>query len=125
MLRAAHRVLEPGGAVCFLVIAPADDLTEAETAEAVAAGPPFVASDLPYQDLMAAAGFERIEVHDVTEDYLRTLGAWIREWEAERSELVGVVSRTEFAERQQNRETAVRAISSGLLRRYLVSGERT
>ena len=33
-----------------------------------------------YVDLLAKAGFQNIEVVDVTDEYAATVEAWIREW---------------------------------------------
>ena len=125
MLRASHRVLKSGGTTTFAVIALGDDLTGKRLEEAIAAGPPHVATDRAYPDLMRVAGFEDVEIADVTPEYLETLTAWWREWETESVELNRIVGADDFRERQANRMRAIRAAQNGLLRRYLVSGVRS
>lgn len=125
MLRASHRVLKPGGTTAFAVIAVGDDLTGEQLEEAIAAGPPHVATDRAYPDLMRVAGFEDVETAEVTPEYLETLTAWRDEWETESVELRRIVGADDFNERQANRMRAIRAIEDGLLRRYLVSGVRS
>ena len=125
MLRASHRVLKAGGTTTFGVIAVADALTGELREEAIAAGPPHVDTDVAYPDLMRAAGFEDVDIADVTPEYLETLTAWWDEWETESVELRRIVGDEDFTERQANRMRAIRAVHDGLLRRYLVSGVRT
>jgi hypothetical protein len=124
VLRASHRVLKPGGTTVFAVIAVGDDLNADQRDEAIAAGPPHVASDQAYPDLMRAVGFEHVETADVTTEYLETLTAWWREWETESVDLRRVVGDDEYTERQANRMRAIRAVQDGLLRRYLITGVR-
>ena len=65
-----------------------------------------------------------IDVTDVTADYLTTLLAWVREWDAETAALVPIVGADELAEQQATRRTAVVGIERGLLRRYLITALR-
>ena len=124
MLRASHRVLKPGGTIAFLVIAVCDKITGGRRKEAITAGPPYVDTDLAYPDLMHAAGFGQVEAADVTAEYLETLTAWWRAWDAASAELARIVGDDEFAERQANRMRAIRSVQSGLLCRHLMSGVR-
>ena len=125
MLRASHRVLKRGGTTTFAVIAVGDDLTGKQREEAIAAGPPHVATDLAYPDLMRVAGFEDVDTADLTPEYLDTLTAWRDEWETESVELELIIGQGDYRERQANRTRAIRAIQDGLLRRYLITGVRT
>lgn len=124
MLRASHRILKTGGTTAFFVIAVSDEATGAQREEAVVAGPPHVDTDLAYPDLMKAAGFDQVEVLDVTTEYLATLTAWLREWDAAADDLVSIVGEDGFGERQANRFRASKSVGAGYLRRYLVSGIR-
>ena len=124
MLRACNRVLKAGGLISFGVIAVADDLSDDETDQAADAGPVHVEAGPGYPELMAAAGFESVELTDVSDEYLATSAAWVREWDAESVELEQLVGTDDFAERQTSRRQAIEAISDGLLGRYLISAIR-
>ncbi len=121
MLRATSRVLKPGGLLSFLVIAVASGLSAAETNMALDAGPEHTDAGPGYPALMEAAGFEDIQVIDVTDEYVATLTAWIREWEAASTELEQLMGIDEFTERQKRRRQALAAARDGLLQRYLIS----
>lgn len=125
MLRACHRILRPGGVLCFAVIGHADGLTDDETATAFGAGPDHADVGRGYPSLMATAGFDNMDVTDVTDAYLATLAAWVREWDVEAVELARIVGADEFVERQAKRRRAIGAARMGLLRRYLITATRT
>jgi hypothetical protein len=74
---------------------------------------------------MAAAGFDNVDVTDVTDAYVVTLAAWVREWYAEAVELARILGADEFAERQAKRRRAIAAAHRGLLRRYIITATRT
>ena len=121
MLRACNRVLKPGGVISFGVIAVADGLSDKQVARAVGAGPAQVEAGPGYPALMAAAGFEDVEVIDVSEEYLSTCAAWVSERDAESAELERVIGRDELAERQAGLRLAIETTKEGLLKRYLIS----
>lgn len=108
-----------------MVIAISDDLTGERRKEAITAGPPYVDTDPGYPELTDAAGFEHVQFADVTTEYLQTLTAWWREWDAAAVELIEIVGNDDYIERQANRSRAITAIRDGLLRRYLISAVRT
>lgn len=124
MLRACHRVLRPGGVLCFAVIAHADGLTADQIATAAAAGPDHADVVGGYPSVLVAAGFHDVDVADVTDAYLETLAAWAREWDAEAVALTRIVGADDFAERQTNRRRAIEAARQGLLRRHVVTAAR-
>ena len=110
--------------ISFLVIAVADGLSVAETDVALDAGPEHIDAGPGYPALMDAAGFEDVEVIDVTDDYLATLAAWIRAWDADSTELQQLIGVDEFTERQMRRRQAHATARDGLLRRCLISARR-
>lgn len=71
---------------------------------------------------MIAAGFDDVELVDVSDQYLVTLSAWIAARDAESAALEPLLGVAEFAEGQESRLLEAAAIREGLLRRYLVSG---
>ena len=124
MLRACSRVLKPGGVISFGVIAIADGLTADEADRAVDSGPVHVDAGRGYPALLSAAGFESVKLTDVSDEYLATSVAWVREWDAESVELQQLVGTDDFVERQASRRQAIEATRDGLLRRYLISAIR-
>lgn len=124
MLRACNRVLKPGGLLSFLAIALAEGLSDDQTTAAVDAGPDHVVSEPGYSALMEDAGFEAVELVDVTVDYLATIEDWIHEWNAESDAIERLVGIDEFNQRQTRRRSPLQAGRQGLLIRYLISGRR-
>jgi len=69
---------------------------------------------------METAGFEAIEISDVTEDFTATAQAWFDAFAARERELRPVL-RDEFDDRQRGRREMIAAVEEGLLQRLLVS----
>ena len=105
--------------MAFHVILITPGLSDVGTAGAVAAGPPYVSAPASYPDLLATAGFGEIEEIDLTDQYRATAVAWLHESARAKEELERIVGIEEFRSGQQEREEAVAAIESGLLRRAL------
>jgi len=80
-----------------------------------------VTSKRPIGDLMEAAGFEAIEVGDVTQDFIDTVEAWFKAFAARSIELRPLLG-NEFDYRQRARQEMVTAADRGWLRRLLVNG---
>ena len=83
-------------------------------------GPRSVGSTRPIGDLVGAAGFEEIEVTDVTKDFVETVRAWFKAFNANEAELRPLLGER-FDERQQGRRDMIDATGEGLLQRVLVS----
>ncbi len=124
MLRACWRILKPGGVLSFVVIAVAEGLSPEDTDRALEAGPEYVAATDTYPSLLHASGFVDVEVEDVSDEYMATMTAWIREWDRESSELAQLLGADEFLERQTRRRHVLGPITAGLLRRYLITATR-
>ena len=69
---------------------------------------------------MEAAGFQAIEISDVTKDFMATAQAWFDAFAARKAELRPVL-RNEFDDRQKGRKEMIAATDEGLLQRLLVS----
>jgi hypothetical protein len=69
---------------------------------------------------MEAAGFQAIEISDVTTDFMATGQAWFDAFAARKAELRAVL-RNEFDDRQKGRKEMIAAADEGLLQRLLVS----
>ena len=106
--------------MAFVTIFVASGLTASEYRRALRSGPTFVSSRRKdHRELVASAGFSRIEETDLTAEFLLTS----RGWENERSELAAEMIAAEgeaaFNERQSDLDVQSRAIEAGLLRRSL------
>ena len=71
---------------------------------------------------MKAAGFEGIEVIDVTKDFIETARAWFDAFAARERELRPLFS-NQFDERQKGRQDMIVGTGESLLQRLLVSAE--
>ncbi|MCH8128495.1 MAG: hypothetical protein IIC70_01180 [Acidobacteria bacterium] len=120
MLRACSRVLKPGALLSFFVVAAADGVS----ARDIAAGPEYVDAEPGYPLLMTAAGFDNVDLAEVTDEYAATLSTSIRARDAESAELEDLLGADEFAEGQSSRRQELAAVRDGLLVRYLISAVR-
>jgi len=69
---------------------------------------------------MEAAGFDAIEISDVTQDFTATAQAWFDAFASRARELRPVL-RNEFDDRQKGRKEMIAAVDEGLIQRLLVS----
>ena len=120
MLRACSRVLKPGAPLSFFVVAAADGVS----ARDIEAGPEYVDAEPGYPLLMTAAGFDNVDLAEVTDEYAATLSTSIRARDAESAELEDLLGADEFAEGQSSRRQELAAVRDGLLVRYLISAVR-
>ena len=122
MLRAISSVLKPGGRQLFYAITLATGLSDQARKRAIRQGNEHVGAEPGYRILMKQAGFEDIEVMDVTDDYLSTMEAWSTAWGVDSDALTQLLGETEYNRRIELREVDIAAVRSGLLMRYLISG---
>ncbi len=106
--------------MAFVTIFVAPGLTPSEYRRALRSGPTYVSSRRrDHGELLASAGFSRVEETDLTAEFLVTGGGW----EAERDELAAERGAAEgeaaFEERQSDLDVQSSAIEAGLLRRSL------
>jgi hypothetical protein len=90
--------------------------------EALRLGPPAVGARAPDEVLMQRSGFIRVQITDVTAEFLQTARSWRREFMRHESEFKVVLGEIEWEERQASRARIIKGIEEGLLRRILVSG---
>ena len=119
MLRACRRLLRPEGQIAFATIAIAPDLSKKDHRRAARLGPRSVSSTRPIGDLVGAAGFEEVEVTDVTKDFVETLRAWFKAFNTNEAELRSLLGER-FDERQRGRRDMIDATGEGLLQRLVV-----
>jgi hypothetical protein len=113
--------LKPWGRTAFTTIVVSDGLSKSEHRRAARMGPRAVTSTRPLGVLMEAAGFEGIEVGDVTQDFIDTAEAWFEAFATRSLELRPLLG-NEFDDRQKARQDMITAAGEGLLQRLLVSG---
>ncbi len=120
-MRACNRVLKSGGVTAYLVIVDADESSASEAMRAGGLDGGVVRTGDDYVALMTRAGFQDIELFDVTAEYETTVVAWIREWDEGRADLEQLVGAETYDERQLRRRDGLKAIRNGLRKRYLIS----
>ena len=119
VLRACRRVIGGRGRMAFTIILTTPGLSGDDYAEAVAGGPPFVATDVEYPELVRRAGWEIDFTDDITQQYAETLAHMLREEEAHADELRPLVGEADYADRLIRRRNGIDVLSRGLLRREL------
>ena len=124
MLRACRRVLRRGGRLAFFVIEPAAGLSGAARRRAHAVGPPAVAVRTGYPSLLRSAGFERISITDVTEEYRITQRAWQDASRRREGALRAAIGDDVYEDEVARRRRTRRAIDDGLLARTLYTAVR-
>ena len=106
--------------MAFVTIFVAPGLTAFEYRRALRSGPTFVSSRRKdHGELIASAGFSRIEETDLTAEFLRTSRAWETERDKQSFELIDAEGEVAFNERQSDLDVQSSAIEAGLLRRSL------
>jgi hypothetical protein len=124
VLRALKRLLRPGGRIAYTTIFVTPGLDHARRRRARRSGPRAVGSRIDQHQLLLSAGFTDIDMVDLTPEWARTARGWLEGWTANQTELTARESPAAFAQRQQERQTQVRAIDNGLLRRGLFYATR-
>ena len=79
--------------------------------------PGFAASESPYPDMLAAAGFTAIKEDDVTEEYRVTSARWQDVSLTLGDELKAALGADRFEEKRENRARSLAAIEVGALGR--------
>jgi hypothetical protein len=125
VLRALKQLLRPGGRLAYTTIFVTPGLDPIRRRRARRSGPRAVGSRSDQRQLLVAAGFTDIEVVDLTPDWARTARGWLAGWTENEAELTSLESPAAFAQRQRERQTQLRAIDEGLLRRALFSAARS
>ena len=108
-----------------MVIHPAPGLDLPRYRRALAAGPRAVGTRRrTYEEMLAKAGFAKIQATDLTADYRATLSSLLRQQQLRKAELVRLTGAAAFAERQAELRGALAAIEEGILARSLYLGSR-
>ena len=105
--------------MAFLTIHLPAGLSSADRARARASGPRAVDSRGEHGSMLRHAGFDVLVERDLTDAFLDTAQAWLRESDALADELTGLEPAGGFDERQEDRRRMIAAVENGLLRRSL------
>lgn len=103
VLRECRRIIRDDGQMVFSVIYGPQDLDEQERADLIEAGPPYVVSDMPYEDMLAQSGWAVKAKIDKTDEYLVSIKSFFRISEESEAELIQAAGMAEF-EMRMNRE---------------------
>ncbi len=117
-------MLRPGGRLAYLTIVLASGLSKSQHRVGTRLGPRAVAATAPDRSLMERAGFEDIDVADVTAEFLDVARLWQREYDRHADDLKRIIGEDELEDRQSDRAGLTRGIEEHLLQRVLVSGRR-
>lgn len=123
MLRECRRVLRSGGRVAGYVIHVAPGLSPSDYERAVQLGPSEVGADENPARLHELAGFADVEQVDTTDRWLETTSLFITARERHEEGLRLAEGDEAFDEEQAKKRGLVDAITTGILRRCLVSGK--
>ena len=106
--------------MAFFTIFVPTGLSRAEYRKATRSGPSAVSSrGRDHGELLAAAGFTRIDEIDLTPEFMQTARTWYYGRERHSAELIAAEGEDSFNERQQDSRSQLEAIEAGLLRRAL------
>lgn len=119
VLKSCRRVVRPDARMVFSVIYVSPDLSADEHERALASGPPFIESDVPYPELLRQAGWHLTWTKDMTADYLSTMRRLLEHEQDYNTELSAVLGTEEAQEILKRRHSSVAALEGGLIRREL------
>lgn len=120
-LKSCRRVVRADGKMVFSVILIAPGLAEAEYERAAVSGPPFIAADGAYPEMLDQAGWDIAEHRDLTADYETTVGHMLDHWERQADEIDALFGEDDAAQERARRGATLDALGQGLLRRELFS----
>ena len=125
-LTEARRVSRDNSSMHFSVILPAADLPRAIFDDVVNTGPPFIAVEGSYPELLATAGWHVSDREDVTREYQRSLQRLVEGIRENEDDLVALLGEDELVAKREHREDQIVLIDAGYMRRetYLVTATR-
>ena len=116
MLRACRRVLVPGGRLVFDVVTVPESLSGRDDLDGDYG---FVATAVPYLELLSQAGFSDIGSEDTTSGYLEVAGRWLEAGRDLEPELRMAMGDEAFDDKLSSRIASYEMIESGELGRTL------
>lgn len=119
VLRECRRAIRDEGRMAFTVIYLATGLSEAERIEAVAAGPRFVETEMPYDAMLTNTGWHLVSRLDLTADFARSMRRMVDAQEAHAEQLKALSGETAFAEGLARARQKLPAVERRLLERAM------
>ena len=119
VLQECRRVVRDEGQMAFTVIAIAPGLSSADHARAVDSGPPFVAAECEYSELLALTGWNVVDQIDVTAAYGQTGVLYLREVQARVDEMRELYGEADFDELLEKRKRNVQAVTDRVVLRHM------
>ena len=114
-----RQVIRAGGRMVFSVINIAPHLAQDGYARALESGPPHVASECSYKDLLHQSGWTTETCIDLSAAFAQTRRHMLRAQKQRVNELARLLGAAEVADRIERNRMAVAATESGLLQRSL------
>lgn len=124
MLRASRRALRRGGRLAFHTIQVPPGLSPAQRRRASSIGPPAVTVRTTYLSLLRSAGFIKVDVADLTAEYLATQRRWLAATLRHEEGLCSALGDEAVREGRVRRRRTLGAIEDGLLQRTLYTATR-
>ncbi len=125
-LAESRRVSRDNARMHFSVILPAADLPQSVYDEVVQTGPPFIAVEGSYPELLAVAGWQIESREDVTEEYQRSLQRLVEGIRENEDDLIVLLGEDELIAKRRHREDQISLIAAGHMRRdaYLLTAAK-
>ncbi len=119
VLAECRRTVRDGGQMIFTVISVAPDLSRKDCARAIELGPPYVATETDYQEMLRLTGWATVEQVDRTAQFLDSAKTFLEADRANKAELAGLLGEEDYQQRLEKDANLIDAIAKGLLRRDL------
>lgn len=119
VLNECRRTIRPGGTMVFTVISVVPDLSADDYETAVIAGPPCIAADTGYADMLRLSGWDIVDHRNITDVYGRTLGSVYDQESAHSDALRELIGDEALADKLGRRQRALNAVEKGLIQREM------
>ena len=119
LLESCSRTIRVDGKMVFSVILVKPGLTVADYEQAVAGGPPFIAAEIPYPEMLRQTGWKITDHRDLTVEYRVTIGRMLEKLETNAEEIAHLFGDDDAADERARRRSAIEALDQDLLRREL------
>ncbi len=114
VLNACRRAIRPGGRMVFSVISIAPGLSGAAYQTALANGPPYIETDVPYTVMLEQADWQVADCFDITKDFVETVRRAVHAQEAHTKQLFELLGKVETTARMTRMKDRLAAREAGL-----------
>jgi ubiquinone/menaquinone biosynthesis C-methylase UbiE len=123
VFRECRRVVRDTGGMAFTVIFITANLSAEDYAEAVAAGPPFVATDMTYEEMLAHTGWRLVSRIDLTAAFAISMKRMIDARTAHEEQLTDLMGAAETKDTSARMRQKLPPIKRGFLQRVMFVAE--